>query len=1087
MEEKKVYTVATAHLDTVWRWNLATTIKEYLPDTVEKNLELIKKYPHYRFNFEGAYRYELIEEYYPELFEEVKKAVASGKWCISGSSYESGDVNIPSPEALFRNILIGTSYFRKKFGKESTDVFLPDCFGFGYALPSIMKHAGLNGFSTQKLSWGSAYEIPFDIGYWQGVDGSKVLACPDARSYQHKFEEDVRGDLGVINKVTKNAYENGIPQTMHLYGDGDTGGAPTEESIKAVGNSIKANETSDLKVIAASSDEIFNDLEKLDKTTLNKLKVWNNELVMSHHGAGAYTSRAISKRFNAQNENLADTAEKACVLADAVGVYKYPKENLTKSWKRVIRHQFHDDLPGTSWMEDYNKACDDYYTSLTEFQNEYVGAVGAIANELDTSFVTECAVIVNNTSEHARTDAVTAHVKLNHNATYVKVLDKDGKELPSQVNKKEGKEFDIVFIATVPPLGYSVFDVVPSGTKCEIKTDLAIREHVIENKKYRLILNKNGDIGSLYDKELKKQLLDGPIKMAVLNDVGSFAYPSWEIIKDDIDKEPEFYANSPKFEIVENGPARVSLKVTRTANHTTITQILSLSSGSNFVRVFNDVDWKSRRSMLKAVFPFSCYNRSATYDLGLGVIKRDTNTKNLYEVPAQKWADITAGNKAFGVSVFSDCKYGWDKPAGNTLRLTCIHTPAGAFTKETRQDLQDLGKNIFSFGIYSHSGEYVNGTQKENELFQKPLIAFQTSARRKGSLGNDFSFAKINNPNVIIRAIKQAEDDNSIIIRVNEGSGAQQNRVQIEFFTEIESASEVLASEKVIKDAKTKGKKLIFDIKPFGVKSFKINLKKAEKKGRESFKKLELECNSKGFTSKEDKRNVILQGGGYSLPADLYPAQINVGGVTFKLTDPSAPKDVLVAREQNIDIPKGSTKLYMLAASTLGDKDVTFYVDGREKTITIHSFTEPLARWDMAGLDQTALTKDVTVGLEFSHLHHPEGTVPNVNAKFYVYELNVRNGKVLTLPEDNRIIILAMTAVKKFSNTSLATQLLDKVNNRGYDFGDIPPIDKIVDRADAITIRAGKIQEQQRSGKGKGFKRDNIVTNIVRSYTKSDW
>ena len=164
-----------------------------------------------------------------------------------------------------------------------------------------------------------------------------------------------------------------------------------------------------------------------------------------------------------------------------------------------------------------------------------------------------------------------------------------------------------------------------------------------------------------------------------------------------------------------------------------------------------------------------------------------------------------------------------------------------------------------------------------------------------------------------------------------------------------------------------------------------------------------------------------------------------------------------------------------------------FYVDGKEKPITVHSFNEPIARWDMAGLNQTALTKNANVGFEFSHTHHPEGDVANGKVRFYIYEIDVRNGKTLTLPEDNRIIILAMTAVKKFSNTVLATKIVDKIDNGNYDFGDIPPIDKIIDKADFITIRAGKIQDQAKGGKGKGFKRDNIITNIIRSYTKSDW
>lgn len=1087
MEKKKVYAVATSHLDTVWRWNLATTIKEYLPDTLEKNFDLADKYSRYKFNFEGAFRYQLAEEYYPKHFEYLKGLIEKGSWNVAGSSYENGDVNIPSPEALFRNIIYGNGYFKEKFGKESCDIFLPDCFGFGYALPSIMKHAGLKGFTTQKLSWGSAYGVPFDLGLWQGVDGSKVYACLNAQSYRYKFSGDIRGDISVINKITQNAFESGIPQTLHLYGTGDWGGAPTEESVQAIEESVEKNAGSDFEVVSATSDEIFRDLDKLPKSETARLKTWNNELLMTSHGAGAYTSRAMNKRLNAQNENIADIAEKMCIAAEANGVYKYPKENLSRAWKRVIQHQFHDDITGTGNMDIYIDGQSDYYASLSDFETELDGAAGAMANELNTSFVTECGVAVYNPSPFRRKNAVSAHIKLVHNSTFVKVLDATGKEVPSQIIKKSGKEFDIVFIADVNAMGYAVYDVVPANKACEIKTDLAVSLHTLENEKYRVIFNKNGDLATVIDKKNNINVLDAPIKMAGLSDVGELPYPAWEMRKKDLDKEPEFFANSPEFEIIEAGPARIAIKVSRELDHSFIDQIIYLESGGEFIRVENTVDWRNRRTMLKAVFPFSCYNKTACYDLGLGVIKRENNSEKLYEVPAQKWADITAGSGKYGVSVFSDCKYGWDKPSSNTLRLTCLHTPVGAFTKQARQDLLDLGRNNFAFGIFSHEGGFANGTQRQSEIFQKPLIAYQTSSRREGGLESGYSFLKINNENAILRCCKLAEDGDGIIVRVNEGSGEALKNVELTFAARILEASECLANEQAIKKADSKSKKLKFDLAPYGIKTFRIKLEAPDKKGRENFKKLDLEYNSKGFTKNESMRNVILQGSGCSLPAELCPQGFTAGGVSFKMPDTQAPSDVMVARGQTIDLPKSMTKLYIAAASTLGDRDATFYLDGREKQIKIAAMTEHYGNWDMAGLNIKAAHKNAPIAFEFTHTHHPEGDIPNGKAYFYLYELDIRNAKTLTLPEDNRIIILAMTAVKKFSNTKRATRLIDEIPTENYSFGDIPPIDKIIDKAEFITIRAGKIKDQQNGGKGKGFKRDNIITNIIRSYTKSEW
>ena len=129
-------------------------------------------------------------------------------------------------------------------------------------------------------------------------------------------------------------------------------------------------------------------------------------------------------------------------------------------------------------------AQNDYFISLSEFKTELAAAGGALANETDTEWVTECAVIVSNPSAHNRRGAIQAHIKLQHNSTFIKVLDKHGNETPSQVVKKSGKEFDILFIADVEALGLKVYDVVPADRACETDTDLKVSEHVLENDKY---------------------------------------------------------------------------------------------------------------------------------------------------------------------------------------------------------------------------------------------------------------------------------------------------------------------------------------------------------------------------------------------------------------------------------------------------------------------------------------------------------------------------------------------------------------------------------------------------------------------------
>ncbi len=1090
MEKKKAYAVATSHLDTVWRWTVAKTIEEFLPDTMEKNFNLIEKFPEYKFNFEGAYRYELIEEFYPLAFEQIKKYVDEGRWCVSGSSYESGDVNIPSPEAIFRNILLGNKYFKEKFNKKSSDLFLPDCFGFGWALPSIAKNAGLKGFSTQKLSWGSACDLPFDLGIWKGPDKSEIFTSLDAKSYRYKFSGDIRADISIINKIIQNARTSSLPWANHLYGTGDCGGSPTEESVKAVAESVKRNSSKDFDVISARTDEIFEDMNALSKSDKEKLPVWESELLMTSHGAGCYTSRGMSKRLNRKNEVLADITERSCCFAHSLGNFDYPRQNLNLAWKRVLKHHFHDDITGTSLMEVYNDSWNDYYLSLSQFKNEYLGAMRYIVNELDTSWVDDgnC-VVVNNPTQYKRRSAVKVNVKINRICKNVRVFNKDGEEVPSQIIARNGKVVALIFLAEVDSFGYRSYKVIDSPTPCTMDTGIKITNHTLENKRYRIVLNRNGDIAYLYDKKFNRQMISSPIKMALLHDTGSLAYPSWEIRKEDIDKEPFCYANTPEFSIIEDGPARISLMVLRDAEYSQIAQIISLSPDSEYVEVKNMVYWKTRRSMLKAVFPFSVKNKNATYDLGLGVIQRPNNTDKLYEVPAQRWADITDESGEYGVSVFSNSKYGWDKPSDNTLRLTCIHTPSGAFTKETRQDLQDIGRNIFSFAIYGHKGSFDDSTQVQSELFSYPLEAVQTTDRKKRSLDDNVSFLKISRDDVIVRAVKMCEYDNAFIIRVSESAGKQHRNVSLKLFKEIGSAELVNACEEKIKTLHVTNGGLRFNIDPFEVKTFKITYKEdIIRIPRERYSALELDYNAKGFTADSNMRNVILQGSGFSLPYELLKRRITVGGIDFKFPQQVDDRyDVLVCRGQEIQIPIKATKVYFIAASTQENQLETFSAGGVvPKNMVIHSMSNYASTWDMAGLSQSAdVYENINLAIEFTHTHHPEGNRTQ-KVRFFMYEMETHGYNTVVLPENNKIVILAMTAVKKYSETSVVTKIIDTASEN-YSFDDIPPIDKIIDKANFATIRAGKIQDQINSGKGKGFKRDNIITNIIRSYTKSEW
>lgn len=103
-------------------------------------------YPDYIFNFEGAVKYSWMKEYYSIQYEELKRRIKEARWHVTGSGWDASDVLVSSAESVLRNILYGQDYYRKEFGTESTYIFLPNCFGFGWTLLSLASHCELIGF-----------------------------------------------------------------------------------------------------------------------------------------------------------------------------------------------------------------------------------------------------------------------------------------------------------------------------------------------------------------------------------------------------------------------------------------------------------------------------------------------------------------------------------------------------------------------------------------------------------------------------------------------------------------------------------------------------------------------------------------------------------------------------------------------------------------------------------------------------------------------------------------------------------------------------------------------------------------------------
>ena len=324
-KQPTLFVVGYAHLDTQWRWTYVDTIREFIPSTLNDNFKLFEKYPSYVFNFSGSRRYRMMEEYYPEGFKTLHKYVAEGRWFPCGSSVDENDANVPSAESLVRHVLYGNKYFRKEFGVASDEYMLPDCFGFPAALPSVLSHCGIKGFSTQKLTWGGVVPIPFKIGKWFGPDGHGVMAALDPGAYVGEVKENLANSQGWLERIKNSAKTSGVFADYHYFGTGDTGGAPKEPSVAMVEESTKTDGA--IKVVSGPADWLF---RSITPEIGKNLPTYQGELMLTEHSAGSISSQAYMKRWNRKNEFLADAAERAPATATTASTTR-------ARWRRSAR------------------------------------------------------------------------------------------------------------------------------------------------------------------------------------------------------------------------------------------------------------------------------------------------------------------------------------------------------------------------------------------------------------------------------------------------------------------------------------------------------------------------------------------------------------------------------------------------------------------------------------------------------------------------------------------------------------------------------------------------------------------------------
>ena len=785
MQTATWHLTGNSHIDAAWLWPWTETV-DVVKRTFGTALQLMYEYPQYTYTQSAAAYNEWMADKYPDMNAEIKRRIQEGRWEIVGGMWVEPDLNMPDGESLVRQLLVGKRWYKQAYGVDVRIGWNPDSFGYTWQLPQIYKKSGVDYFVTQKMTWNDTNQLPFKLFWWESPDGSKVLAY-----FPHDY---ANGNLSPLRLSADLAQARqratGMTNMMDLYGIGDHGGGPTRAILDE--GFHWATPSTPPKVMPKMQFGIaqpwFSTIEKQvadqspvwDYRSIAKgytappavpgkvsIPTWKSEMYFEYH-RGVMTTQANHKKNMRDSEVQVLDAEKWASLAWLDG-RAYPGAELTEDWKKVLFNQFHDLAAGSGIGVIYKDAQKDYDVVRWSTNEIAAKALGTVDERVNTEGQGK-PVVVYNPLAWERSGEITTRVQISKeqevSATGAQVVEvrPDAKTDFAEVK---------LHVLHLPALGYKVVWIgggkgTPEPAEKAVTAKDAGDSISLENTTLRVTVAKQtGCITSLFDKKTNFETLAAG---ACGNQLQFFKdtpkeYDAWNIDPSTLDVQPMTIERVDQVEMLKT--AEPTIRVTSNWGNSKFVQTIALSADGDTVDVDNQFDWHESHVLLKAAFPLAASGPFATYEIPYGSIERPTTRNNSwekaqFEVPAMRWADL--GDGKHGFSVINNAKYGYDA-AGNVLRLTLLRSPTWPDPEA------DRGHHHFHYALYPHAGTWKDAmTVRHGYEYNYPLTAVATTAHT-GSLPASHSFASVSPENVVLTAVKKAEDANGLIFRVYEWAG----------------------------------------------------------------------------------------------------------------------------------------------------------------------------------------------------------------------------------------------------------------------------------------------------------------------------
>ncbi len=751
---KVLHIIGHSHIDAAWLWPWRDGSDAVL-DTFRSALNRMKETPGFCYSHSSSMHYRWVQHANPQMFAEVQDRVRQGRWEVVGGWAVEPDCNIPAAESFVRHSLYGKQFCKQALGVDVTIGFNPDSFGHSAGLPIILRNAGYDSYVFMRpQEQEQEVHLPL-LFWWEGADGSRVLALRIWREYDGKAEN--------IRSAVDHSFAPGMDHAAFFLGVGDHGGAVTAEQIREV---LRMQKDPALPELRWSTLRDFFAAVR-NSPSFRSVPVVHNEL--QHHSRGCYSAYGEGKYQNRRAERWMIEGESIALVANLTANHPYPAEEFVDAWWKILFCQFHDMMAGTALYADYQDVRDSLGFACETAQTRKVEALETMAQQVDTTKVKESALFLFNPLPWTRKALVEVHAEKDpENAGEIAHLsDENGIAIPIQWRPADSMTQSMPRLSALvelPPTGYKVFELAhgegPAGGTYS----------------GAFAVSETGFGLSSFKAEDGTELLAGNVGLVALSDTADTWAHDVKQFRQEMGR-PTLLAAS----VVEDGPVlRVSRHRASWMDSEIILDIAQYAD-VNAVELHFVIDWREHEQMLKLEIPTALAQPSIFAKVPGEVLERTTNGE---EEPYQDWAAVQGriGNQDYTVAVLNAQTYSYDCLNG-LFRTVLIrsapfarHRPWPVTYNDTNA-WQDQGRQERRFWLMGGVGHYTKfDLDRRAEEFQTSAEYVMDSAH-PGQKGWQQSFLEIHPGNVWLLAVKRAEalrDEsvrNGTIVRMQERAG----------------------------------------------------------------------------------------------------------------------------------------------------------------------------------------------------------------------------------------------------------------------------------------------------------------------------